>query len=220
MTTPPDPEVRRLPDHLPESPLPVLGRWLEEAHAESGQDDPMAMGLATTGPDGAPDLRMVMCRGVDLRSGWVVFYSDGRSPKGEALLARPQAALVLYWDKLHRQVRIEGPVVPLPDQEVDTYFASRPRDAQISAWSSEQSHALESRAALLERIQQTERRFEGEQVVPRPPYWGGYRVWIERIELWVGLPGRAHDRARWTRKLTKGGDGFVCEAWSVTRLQP
>lgn len=179
----------------------------------------MAMALATVQPDGAPGLRMVMCRGVDLERGSVVFYTDLRSAKAEALRARPSAALVLYWDRLHRQVRIDGPVTPLPDPEVEAYFATRPREARIAAWSSEQSHALGSRAALLERVRETERRFRTDDV-PRPPYWGGFRVWIEQIELWVGLPGRVHDRARWTRKLTKAGEGFVGGRWSATRLQP
>ena len=214
-----------LADPLPDEPLALLGRWLEEARNGRVQPNPTAMALATAGEDGRPSLRSVLCRGFDAEAGFLVFYTNRRSRKGRELAARPRAAAHFHWDTLERQVRLEGPVGLSPDAESDAYFASRPRPAQIAAWSSEQSEPVESRAALLEQIAVSEARFggfggEGEAPVPRPPHWGGYRLYPERIELWVGSKGRAHDRALWERKLEARGDGWAGGPWSVKRLQP
>jgi pyridoxamine 5'-phosphate oxidase len=176
------------------------------------------MTLATVDPDGRPSARMVICRGLDVRTGWIVFYSDRESTKGKALDVNPYAALVFHWDAHERQVRIEGPVTESPDSESDAYWQSRPRDARIAAAASDQSRPIESRAAFLAKVEQETQRNRGE--IPRPKRWGGYRVWAERVELWVGQPARAHDRALWTRALTPSADGFRGGAWRSTRLQP
>jgi pyridoxamine 5'-phosphate oxidase len=201
-----------LPDRLPGSPLGLLRLWLDQAQAQSAQRNPWAMTLATVEPDGRPSARVVLCRDYDQAVGHVVFYTNSRSRKGIALERTPYAAAVFHWDALERQVRIEGPVTRSPDSESDAYFASRPRAAQIAAWASDQSQPILSRAALLSRLSAEESRFSGIERVPRPPHWGGYRLSIERIEFWVGLADRVHDRALWIRSSNA--------RWTASRLQP
>jgi len=205
-----------LPEPLPADPLPLVAAWLAEATASTR--NPTAMALATVDPDGRPSARMVICRGFDARDGWLVFYTDRESAKGRALAAHPYASLVFHWDVFERQIRIDGPVTLAPDADSDAYWATRPADARLAAIASAQSRPLASRAALLEQIEETARRSGVD--LPRPSRWGGYRVWAERVELWVGQPARAHDRALWTRTLTRASDGFRGSAWHATRLQP
>ncbi|HEV8436922.1 MAG TPA: pyridoxamine 5'-phosphate oxidase [Methylomirabilota bacterium] len=205
-----------LPEPLPADPLPIVERWLAEAskiHRSAA-----AMTLATVDPDGRPSARMVICRGLDIDAGWLVFYSDRDSRKGLALAAHPRAALVFHWESLERQIRIDGPVTPAPDGQVDAYWASRPLDARIAAIVSDQSRPIASRAALLARVDETTRRLG--EAAPRPERWVGYRVWAETVELWLGQPARVHDRALWTRALTSVAGGFIGGAWRATRLQP
>ncbi len=215
-----------LPAELPEEPWPLFQSWLDEATEKRVQPHPSAMTLALVEPDGRPSARQVICRGCDAEQGWLVFYTNLRSRKSQALETTPYAALVFHWDALKRQVRIEGPITRMADSESDAYFAARPLDAQISAWASDQSEPIASREDLFKKVSAVEARFgvrPGEETavrIPRPPHWGGYRVWVERMELWVGQPGRNHDRGLWTRKLTPAGDGFTAGAWQATRLQP
>lgn len=204
-----------LPEPLPADPLPLVADWLAEAAARTRNSTSMA--LATVDPDGRPTARMVICRGFDARAGWLVFYTDRDSDKGAALAAHPRAAVVFHWDALERQIRIEGPVTHAPDADSDAYWASRPPDARVAASASEQSRPLASRAVLLARVAEISAR---PGVVPRPKRWGGYRVWAERVELWVGQPARVHDRARWMRTLTPAGDELCGGPWSATRLMP
>ena len=204
-----------LPEALPSDPLPLVADWLAEAAARARNSTSMA--LATVDPDGRPTARMVICRGFDVRQGWLVFYTDRDSDKGAALAAHPRAAAIFHWDVVERQIRIEGPVTHAPDADSDAYWASRPPDARLAASASEQSRPLASRAGLLARVAELAAR-AGE--VPRPKRWGGYRIWAERVELWVGQPGRVHDRARWVRPLAAEGDGFAGGTWSATRLMP
>lgn len=211
-----------LADPLPDSPLPLLERWLAEAETRQVQPNPQAITLATVDPDGRPSARMLLCRGFAADPGYLVFYTNRASRKADALRPGAYVAVVFHWDALARQVRIEGPAVPSPDAESDAYFATRPRPAQISAWASEQSAPIASRAALLERLRDAECRFgaSGPVPVPRPPFWGGYRVYFEAVELWVGSAGRAHDRGLWTRTLRRTDDGYRGGPWTVQRLQP
>jgi pyridoxamine 5'-phosphate oxidase len=209
---PPNPP---LPEPLPADPLPLVAEWLADAAARIRNSSSMA--LATVDPDGRPTARMVICRGFDARAGWLVFYTDRDSDKGAALAAHPRAAVIFHWDAVERQIRIEGPVTHAPDGDSDAYWASRPPEARVAASASEQSRPLASRAMLLARVAEIAAR-PGE--VPRPRHWGGYRVWAERVELWVGQPARVHDRARWIRILTADGDGFAGGPWSATRLMP
>ena len=204
--------MQPLPEPLPADPLALFQEWLERAVRELPEHNPTAMSLSSIADDGAPASRMVICRGYDAHEGWIVFYTDRDSPKGRELDARPQAAAVFYWEPLQRQVRIRGGVSRSPDAESDAYFGSRPVGAQISARASRQSEPVASRSELQRLHAEEAARFEAEaSAVPRPERWGGYRIRIEQIEFWVGMPDRLHDRALYTRS---GG------GWSATRLQP
>ncbi|MCH8164095.1 MAG: pyridoxamine 5'-phosphate oxidase [Planctomycetes bacterium] len=195
-------------DHPPADPIAQLNRWLEEAK-QTDLRNPHAMSLATIDPDGRPSVRVVLLKGLDGQG--AVFYTNRISRKGRALESNPSAALLFHWDTLQRQVSVEGRVSVVEDAQCDAYFATRPRSAQIGAWASLQSQPIESRAALLARVAQIERRYEGRDV-PRPPHWGGYRVSLDCIEFWQGRPDRLHDRVAYTRD-DQGG-------WTTQRLCP
>ena len=205
-----------LPAPLPSNPFPLVERWLTEAAASVRSAT--AMTLATVDPDGRPSARMVICRGVDAEAGWLVFYTDRESRKGSALAAHPRAALVFYWEALERQIRVEGPVTVAPDVDSDAYWRTRPLDARVAAIASDQTRPIASREALLAKVDAATERFGADP--PRPERWGGYRVWADTIELWVGQPARVHDRAVWTRALAPAPGGFTGSAWRSTRLQP
>ena len=177
-------------------PLAELERWLRRAR-RAGLPEPEAMALATADARGRPSVRMVLLRGLDARG--LVFFTNYRSRKGAELQRRPHAAVVLYWARLARQVRVEGRVRKLSDRESDAYFASRPRGARLAAWASDQSRAIRSRDALLARYLDLRRRFRGRDV-PRPPHWGGYRIEPRAIEFWAGRPHRLHERRLYTRR--------------------
>ena len=205
-----------LPEPLPLNPLPLVDQWLTEAAASVRAA--AAMALATVDPDGRPSARMVICRGVDAEAGWLVFYTDRESRKGQALAAHPRAALVFYWEALERQIRVEGPVTAAPDADSDAYWRTRPLDARIAAIASDQTRPIASREALRAKVDAATERSGADP--PRPERWGGYRVWADAIELWVGQPARVHDRAVWTRALAPVPGGFTGSAWRSTRLQP
>ncbi len=195
-------------DNPPPDPVAQVRHWLEEA-AATALINPHAMSLATVDPDGSLSVRTVLLKGFDERG--AVFYTNRQSRKGVALDAGLRAALLLYWDSLLRQVSIEGSVTRVDDADSDAYFAGRPRGAQLGAWASQQSEPVESRAVLEAAVAEAARRFEGTQV-PRPPHWGGYRVALQRIELWQGRLDRVHDRVLYTRD-EQGG-------WTIQRLSP
>ncbi len=194
--------------------------WFQQAWDQRVQPNPDAMVLATTDEHGLPSARVVLCKQVVTDPGYLVFYTNYQSRKGCELLAHARAAAVLFWDSLHRQLRIEGPVVQSPPAESDAYFATRTRERRVGAWASRQSQPVDSRATLNAAVEQTEAQFAGTEVT-RPPHWGGFRLWAEAVELWTEGNNRIHDRARWTRALrSDGANGFTGEAWSCTRLQP
>lgn len=222
-----------LPEVLPSEPLTVVSHWLREATAAGWQPNPNAMVLATATRTGRPAARVVLCRDLVPVPGYLVFYTNYHSSKGRQLEDNPRAAAVLHWDALHRQVRIEGEVTLAPAADSDAYFAARHWVKRLGAWASRQSEPLASRGALLQALADAARRFgapvpgsaEAGQVadtpVPRPPHWGGYRLWADAVELWCEGDARVHDRARWTRTLgarTEGG--FAPGPWTATRLQP
>jgi pyridoxamine 5'-phosphate oxidase len=215
-----------LPEPLPVEPFAIFGGWLLKAERSRTQPNPNAMVLATVAADGTPAARVVLCRQVVADPGYLVFFTNYLSQKGRQLDAHPRAALVFHWDALHRQVRMSGPVLKSPQSESDEYFARRPLAGRIGAWASKQSEKLASRAQLAAQVTETQRRFNidpdaSEGFVPRPPHWGGYRLWPESFELWVEGPGRIHDRAVWTREV-RSQDEFTmhCGPWSSTRLNP
>jgi pyridoxamine 5'-phosphate oxidase len=187
-------------------PLAPFRRWLDEAW--KGEPNAHAMILATTTRDGRPSARAVLLKGLDPRG--FVFYTNIESRKSRELFANPYAALCFLWKSLNRQVRVEGPVEEVDDEEAGAYFASRSRDSQIGAWASDQSRPLESRAELERRVEEFARRFANAGV-PRPAHWSGFRVVPQCVEFWQERPSRLHDRWLFVR------DG---EAWRRERLFP
>lgn len=194
---------------IPDAPDPLaFARDLLEQRKASEPTDATAVALATADASGRPAVRMVLLKGIDARG--FVFYTNHESRKARDLAENPRAALCFHWATAAEQLRAEGPIERVSDAESDSYFASRPRGSQIGAWASQQSATLGSREDLLARVREVEERFAG-QAVPRPPFWGGYRLVPERIEIWQGQPSRLHDRVLYTRE----GDG-----WRITRLYP
>jgi pyridoxamine 5'-phosphate oxidase len=188
-------------------PIAAFAEAFDRARAiETG--DATAMTLATADAAGRPSARMVLLKGIDARG--FAFYTNRTSRKGRQLAENAAAALCIYWPTLHEQVRVEGTVELVSDDESDAYFATRPRGSQIAAWASRQSAALASPDELAERVRELEQRFDGREV-PRPEFWGGYRVVPERIEFWWGKKDRLHERALFVR----AGGGWTFEA-----LQP
>jgi pyridoxamine 5'-phosphate oxidase len=185
---------------MADDPHALFEEWLAEAQL-SEPNDPTAMALATADAEGRPSVRMVLLKGHDERG--FVFYTNLGSRKGEDLAANPYAALLFHWKSLRRQVRVEGPVGSVTDEEADAYFATRARDSQLGAWASDQSRPLDRRDTFEARYQEMRNRFEGRDV-PRPPYWSGWRVVPERIEFWTDRAHRLHER----RLFTRGADGW------------
>lgn len=191
------------------NPFRQFERWYEQA-VEADVTDPNAMTLATATKHGRPSVRVVLVKGVDEERGFV-FYTDYTSRKGRELAENPQAALGFYWAELSRQVRIDGRAEKLPREESEAYFRSRPREAQLAAWASRQSHPVGSRTALEARVAELDEEY-ADVDVPLPPRWGGFVVVPDNFEFWQGRPGRLHDRITYER--TADGD------WTIERLSP
>jgi pyridoxamine 5'-phosphate oxidase len=187
-------------------PITEFLNAVERARAHQVDTAPVA--LATADAQGRPSARMVLLRGADARG--FAFFTNFNSRKGRELSENPHASLCFHWVTLDEQIRIEGPVERLPDSESDAYFASRPRGSQLGAWASDQSQPLPSRESLEERYREVERRF-GDGPVPRPPFWGGFRLVPTRIEFWYGRPDRLHDRVVYIRDRAQ---------WRIERLYP
>lgn len=202
----------------PEDPVRTASQWLGEAEA-LGRRNANAMALACADAAGRPSVRMVLLKEL-APLGYVVFYTNYGSRKGDELAATGRAAAVLYWHELGRQVRLEGPVVRSPPSESDSYFASRPSLSQVNAWSSEQSRPLADPAALEERAAKIVGAKTGDKL-PRPEFWGGFRLWLEVLELWVEGDNRFHERVRYERRLTaQDAHSFEPGRWTWQRLQP
>ncbi len=187
----------------PEDPIAFFKAWLTDAE-KSEPDNHNAMTLATADADGRPSARMVLLKDVDEQG--FVFYTNLTSRKGGELIANPHAALVFHWKSLTRQVRVEGAVEAVSDQEADDYFHSRARLSQIGAWASKQSQPLEGRFELERRVAKYTAKFNI-GTVPRPEFWSGFRVVPARIEFWQEEAFRLHDRTVYTR----AGDGWTTE---------
>jgi pyridoxamine 5'-phosphate oxidase len=194
-------------ESLPSDPVILFRRWYEHAEA-TGIHLPNAIALATAAADGRPSIRHVLLRGFDDRG--FVFYTNRESRKGRELADNSRAAFSVYWRELDRQVNVVGDVEVVSDEESDAYFATRPREARLGAWASRQSSELASREELLERFASFDARYP-EEDVPRPPFWGGYRLVPLAVEFWQGRQHRLHDRFRYDRE----GDG-----WRIRRLAP
>lgn len=193
---------------MDDDPIARFATLLQQAH-ELALPEPTAMALATADDRGRPAVRMVLLKGFDRRG--FVFFTNLESRKGDDLAANPQAALCFHWAPMEVQVRIEGTVAAVEEDEADAYFASRPYGSQIGAWASLQSRPLPERQVLEDRIAETEARHAPGEV-PRPPYWSGFRVLPMRIEFWSGRPSRLHDR------LVYHADGEG--GWRTERLYP
>ena len=192
---------------MADDPFELFDAWFAQARA-SEPNDPEAMALATADAAGRPSVRMVLLKGHDARG--FVFYTNLDSRKGSELAANPYASLLFHWKSLRRQVRIDGPVSAVSDDEADVYFATRARDSQLGAWASDQSRPLPDRATFEARFEAMRTRFDGADIT-RPPHWSGFRVTPERIELWNDRAHRLHER----RLFVRNGAG-----WSESLLYP
>jgi pyridoxamine 5'-phosphate oxidase len=199
--------VRLRVEELADDPIEQVRRWFDKARA-FGLPMPEAMTLATSDAAGHPSARIVLLHGIEANG--FVFHTNYESRKGRELEANPRAAFVLYWQPLGRQIRIEGSIERVSEEESAQYFRTRPRGGQLGAWASRQSEQIESRGAMGGRVRRLEREYEGREV-PLPPFWGGYRLRPDRIELWQHGEDRLHDRFVYERS----GDG-----WTHTRLSP
>ncbi len=189
-------------------PFAQLQHWLQQAMAAQ-LPEPNAMTLATATSEGRPSARVVLLKGLDHRG--LVFYTNYESRKGAELWENPWAALLFFWPELERQVRIEGRTERLSAEESATYFQSRPRESQIGAWASPQSKVIAGRQVVEQRYREMSEQFVHDEVLPLPPFWGGYRVAPHYFEFWQGRPSRLHDRICYAR-LEQG--------WRIARLAP
>jgi len=193
----------------PADPWVLFREW----YALAGKNepiDPNAMSLATVGGDGMPSLRVVLMKDFDEKG--LVFFTNRESRKGEQLAKHPKAGICLHWKSLHRQIRAEGLITQTSDAESDAYHATRPRGSQIGAWASHQSQPLDDRTTLERRAAELEKQYEGKPV-PRPPYWGGYRLTPLMLEFWQERGFRLHDRVVYRRQDANG-------PWAIERLNP
>jgi pyridoxamine 5'-phosphate oxidase len=194
---------------LDADPFALFDTWFAEAESRE-VNDPNAMAISTTGTDGLPNVRMVLLK--DWDPDGFVFFTNTRSRKGQELGENMQAAAVLHWKSLRRQVRFRGPVESTTDDEADAYFATRARDSRIGAWASQQSQPLATRSDLEDAVARESARF-GEGAVPRPPHWSGYRVRPVYLEFWTDRPFRLHDRLVFERDKPEAD-------WQRCRLYP
>jgi pyridoxamine 5'-phosphate oxidase len=188
-------------------PVELFNEWFAAA-ADSGLFMPEAMSLATATADGAPSVRMVLLKGVDERG--FVFYTNYGSRKADDLESNPQAALCFHWAILERQVRVEGPVERVPQEESLAYYSTRARGSRIGAWASRQSQPLASREELVERVRRFDKEYAGDEV-PLPPFWGGYVLRPRVMEFWQGKANRLHERLVFRRGESR---------WETVRLYP
>jgi len=214
---------------MTQNPLLLLQSWLNEAMELDLQPNPDTMAIATSNSQGLPNVRMVLCKEINTEEGYVVFYTNYNSVKSMEIKENPKCSALFHWDKLGYQIRIRGEILQSPDEENDAYFASRHLGSQVGAWASNQSDPVVDRQALDDQFRKILDRFNltnesitrNEQKIPRPPHWGGYRLWIEEIEFWLNQKDRLHDRLHFRRVLTISSEGIETEKkWAVKRLQP
>ncbi len=183
---------------IPEiDPFVIFSQWYDLA-CEREHSDPNAFTLATLGTDGFPDGRILLFKHLDHQG--LVFYTNLQSAKGQALAQNPKASAIIHWKSILRQIRIKGVVTQVSDEEADAYFHSRPRDSQIGAWVSQQSRPLDGRQTLEKALEATQKRFEDQEVIPRPNHWSGLRLTPQSIEFWKNGPYRLHFRRVFSRR--------------------
>ena len=194
-------------ESLPSDPVVLFRRWYEDAE-RSGIHLPNAMALATAAADGRPSIRHVLLREIEERG--FVFYTNHGSRKGTELAENPRAAFSIYWRELDRQISVTGDVSRVSEEQSDSYFATRPREARLGAWTSRQSSEIGSRDELMERFAAVDTEYPGEEV-PRPSFWGGFRIDPISVEFWHGREHRLHDRFLYER---------TDDGWTIRRLSP
>lgn len=223
-----------LPDTLPTDPMHWADAWIKEAAAAQVQRNPNSMTLVTVADNGQASARIVLCKSFVPDPGYLVFYTNYRSRKAMEIEHENRVSALFHWDAMGRQIRIEGLAVRSPETESDAYFESRDWGSKLGAWGSDQSAKIESRDALVQQIRSRAReigiplgettttlRHENRARIERPPHWGGYRLWVSAIELWMEGADRIHDRALWTRDLVRRSEeSFSVSPWAGTRLQP
>lgn len=195
--------------HLTKNPMKLFRQWMDMA-LDSDIQEPTAFTLCTCDIKGHPSSRILLLKGFDDRG--FHFYTNYDSHKAMDMKSNPRVAMNIFWDVLHRQVRVEGTISKMKRKESEAYFRQRPRDSQIGAWVSEQSKELPSRSMLEKRQKKIEKRFAAEETVPCPPNWGGYILSPKVIEFWQGRESRLHDRFRYARSKSEG--------WKIDRLWP
>ncbi len=195
-------------DTISPEPIAQFSKWFSQA-TEALVPEPNAMNLATVARNGRPSSRIVLLKGIE--KDCFVFYSNYQSHKGRELEENPACALNFFWPELERQVRIEGTASRVSEEKSTTYFQSRPRESQIGAWASPQSLVIADRSLLEGRAKEIEKRFAGQDKLPKPKQWGGFQVQPFLVEFWQGRPSRMHDRIVYTRTET---------GWSINRLAP
>jgi len=193
---------------LSPDPIRQFQKWLQNA-IDAKLSEPTAMTLATVDKNGRPSARTVLLKGVDQRG--FIFFTNYQSRKGRELAENPQAALVLYWVELERQVRVTGSVTKTPRAESEAYFRSRPRGNRLGTWASDQHSVILNRDVLEARLKEFEMKYPGDDI-PLPPYWGGFALAPIEIQFWQGRPNRLHDRFRYAKEA----DG----SWLIERLSP
>jgi pyridoxamine 5'-phosphate oxidase len=218
-----------LSQSMTQNPLLLLQSWFNEALELDLQPNPDTMAIATSNSQGLPNVRMVLCKEINTEEGYVVFYTNYNSVKSMEIKENPKCSALFHWDKLGYQIRIRGEILQSPDEENDAYFASRHLGSQVGAWASNQSNPVVDRQALDDQFRKILDRFNltnesitrNEKKIPRPPHWGGYRLWIEEIEFWLNQKDRLHDRLHFKRALTISSEDIETEKnWTVKRLQP
>ena len=224
-----------LPKILPDDPMHLAESWFNYAHAQKLQPNPNAMTLVTVSEDNKPSARIVLCKLFVPEPGYIVFFTNYRSRKSHEIMDNSNVSVVFHWDHIGRQIRIEGKAISSPPQESDAYFKTRNIGSQLSAWGSDQSQPLESREYLITQIEKRANelglKMDSEKIntvcpssqieLPRPPHWGGIRIWAAKIELWMDGEHRVHDRALWTRDLKPlDSNNFSSTKWTGQRLQP
>lgn len=196
-------------DSVTGDPFEQFSVWFDEA-VGAQVPDPFAMAIATVSEIGYPSVRMVYMR--DINEDGIIFYTNFRSQKGKDILGNRAVSILFHWDELERQIRIAGRAEKVSDKVSDAYFASRPRESQLGAWSSEQSERLENRAVLEGKYQYYKEKFN-DLPVPRPEHWGGFLIRPIRFEFWQGRPNRLHDRVVYTRENLESN-------WEISRVAP
>lgn len=224
-----------LPQTLPNQPMHLAKLWFDDACLKKNQPNPNAMTLVTASESNQPSARIVLCKSFIADPGYVVFFTNYRSRKGREIMHNPKVSLVFHWDQLGRQIRIEGKAILSSPEESDAYFKTRNLGSQLSAWGSDQSQPVESRKELIDQIKCRADKLgliiensevslkdsENSTTLPRPPHWGGIKIWASTIELWMDGENRVHDRAAWTRELKPTDNNiFSAGKWLGIRLQP